>query len=81
MVYKNLSRVEGLQQNQDFHALGTLIEGLENLSMMELKPSWAQQLGWHLSCASVVHIAVTGSVSDKVQAADGEHTVDSTARK
>jgi two-component system, LuxR family, sensor kinase FixL len=44
VVYKNLSRVEGLQQNQDFQALGTLIEGLENLSTMELKPSWAQQL-------------------------------------
>ena len=44
VVYKNLSRVEGLQHNQDFQALGTLIEGLENLSVMELKPSWAQQM-------------------------------------
>jgi two-component system, LuxR family, sensor kinase FixL len=44
VVYKNLSRVEGMQENQDFHALGTLIEGLENLSVMELRPSWAQQL-------------------------------------
>ena len=35
-VYKNLSRLPGLQNNEDFHALGNLIEGLEKLSEMEL---------------------------------------------
>jgi len=35
-VYKNLSRLPELQNNQDFHALGSLIEGLEKLSEMEL---------------------------------------------
>ena len=35
-VYKNLSRLSGLQNNEDFHALGNLIEGLEKLSEMEL---------------------------------------------
>ena len=38
-VYKNLSRLSSLKENEDFRALGTLIEGLENLSKMELLPS------------------------------------------
>jgi two-component system sensor kinase FixL len=38
-VYKNLSRLSALKDNEDFRALGTLIEGLENLSEMELLPS------------------------------------------
>jgi len=38
-VYKNLSRLSSLKENEDFHALGTLIEGLEKLSEMELLPS------------------------------------------
>ena len=38
-VYKNLSRVSSLKDNEDFRALGTLIEGLEKLSEMELLPS------------------------------------------
>ena len=37
-VYKNLSRLPSLQDNEDFRALGTLIEGLEKLSEMELLP-------------------------------------------
>ena len=38
VVYKNLSRLPGLQSNEDFRALGTLIEGLGKLSAMELRP-------------------------------------------
>ena len=41
---RNLSRLHGMEENQDFHALGALIAGLENLSAMELRPSWAQGL-------------------------------------
>ena len=44
VVYKNLSGFHGMQENEDFRALGTLIGGLENLSEMELRPSWAQAL-------------------------------------
>jgi two-component system sensor kinase FixL len=39
VVHRNLARVESLQGNQDFEALGTVIEGLERLSSMELKTS------------------------------------------
>lgn len=39
VVHKNLSRVPGLQSNEDFRALGTLIEGLGQLSTMELRPA------------------------------------------
>ena len=39
VVHKNLSHVEGLQQNRDFQALGTLVEGLEKIAATELKPS------------------------------------------
>ncbi len=35
-VYKNLSRFPNLQNEEDFRALGSLIEGLEKLSEMEL---------------------------------------------
>jgi two-component system sensor kinase FixL len=38
-VYKNLSRRSSLKDDEDFRALGTLIEGLEKLSEMELLPS------------------------------------------
>jgi len=38
-VYRNLSRLSTLKGNEDFRALGTLIEGLEKLSEMELLPS------------------------------------------
>jgi two-component system, LuxR family, sensor kinase FixL len=39
VVHKNLSRLPGLQSNEDFRALGTLIEGLGKLAAMELKPA------------------------------------------
>jgi two-component system sensor kinase FixL len=38
-VYKNLSRLPSLKDNEDFRALGTLIQGLGKLSEMELLPS------------------------------------------
>jgi two-component system sensor kinase FixL len=44
VVHKNLSRLPGLQGNEDFRALGTLIEGLEKLSAMELRPAGDQHL-------------------------------------
>jgi PAS domain S-box-containing protein len=44
VVYKNLSGILSLQDNEDFRALGTLIEGLEKLSAMELLPSRDQSL-------------------------------------
>jgi len=44
VVYKNLSRLDGMAENEDFSALGALIAGLENLSAMELRPSWGQGL-------------------------------------
>jgi signal transduction histidine kinase len=39
VVHKNLSRVEALAGNEDFAALGTLIQGLEQLAGLELRPS------------------------------------------
>ncbi|HKM83838.1 MAG TPA: PAS domain-containing sensor histidine kinase [Candidatus Acidoferrum sp.] len=44
IVHKNLSRLPDLQNNEDFRALGTLIEGLGKLSAMELKPAADQHL-------------------------------------
>lgn len=44
VVHKNLSRLPGLQNNEDFRALGTLIEGLGKLSEMELRPAVDQHL-------------------------------------
>ena len=41
-VYKNLSQMPSLQNNEDFLALGSLIVGLEKLSEMELLPSLSQ---------------------------------------
>jgi two-component system, LuxR family, sensor kinase FixL len=42
VVHKNLSRVKGLQDNDDFQALSTLIQGLEKVSALELRPSPGQ---------------------------------------
>jgi two-component system sensor kinase FixL len=44
VVHKSLSRLPGLQSNEDFRALGTLIEGLGKLSAMELRPTSDQHL-------------------------------------
>ncbi len=39
VVQKNLSRVPELEHNEDFQALSTLIQGLEKVSALELRPS------------------------------------------
>ncbi len=43
-VHKNLSRLPALQDNEDFRALGLLIDGLEKLSELELLPPLDQTL-------------------------------------
>jgi two-component system, LuxR family, sensor kinase FixL len=43
VVHKNLTKVNELRGNLDFEALGTLIQGLEQISAMELRGSAAQQ--------------------------------------
>jgi len=43
-VHKNLSRLAVLQDNEDFRALGLLIDGLEKLSEMELLPPLDQTM-------------------------------------
>jgi signal transduction histidine kinase len=42
VVHKNLTKVSELRGNADFEALGTLIQGLEKLSAMELRSSAEQ---------------------------------------
>jgi PAS domain S-box-containing protein len=44
VVHKNLSRLPDLQSNEDFRALGTLVEGLGKVSAMELRPAVDQHL-------------------------------------
>jgi two-component system, LuxR family, sensor kinase FixL len=43
VVHKNLARVKALGGNADFEALGTLIEGLEKLSALELRTPSEQE--------------------------------------
>jgi two-component system, LuxR family, sensor kinase FixL len=42
VVHKNLSAVGDLKHNEDFHALSTLIQSLENVTALELRPSAEQ---------------------------------------
>lgn len=42
VVQKNLSRVRELENNEDFQALSTLIQSLEKVSALELRPSAAE---------------------------------------
>jgi two-component system, LuxR family, sensor kinase FixL len=44
VMHKNLSRLPTLQKNEDFRALGTLVEGLAKLSAMELRPAVDQHI-------------------------------------
>lgn len=44
VVHKNLSKLPELQNNEDFRALSTLIEGLGKLSAMELRPAMDQHV-------------------------------------
>jgi PAS domain S-box-containing protein len=43
VVHKNLTKVSELRGNLDFEALGTLIQGLEQISAMELRSSTKQR--------------------------------------
>lgn len=43
VVHKNLTKINALQDNADFAALGTLIHGLEQISAMELRGSAEQR--------------------------------------
>ncbi|MGH7784952.1 MAG: sensor histidine kinase, partial [Candidatus Binatia bacterium] len=45
VVQKNLSRLSELQHNEDFHALGMLIQSLEKISSLELRRSPTQSAG------------------------------------
>jgi two-component system sensor kinase FixL len=49
VVNRNLAKLPCLEDNEDFAALGTLIEGLEKLSSMELQPSNEQLRSLELS--------------------------------
>lgn len=42
VVHQNLSHVKSLESNRDFVALGTLVEGLEKIAALELKPATEQ---------------------------------------
>jgi len=42
VVHKNLSGVRELEHNEDFHALSTLIQSLEKVSALELRPPAAE---------------------------------------
>jgi len=42
VVHKNLSRMKGLEANEDFQALGSLIQSLERVSALELGSAAAQ---------------------------------------
>ncbi|HEY6254097.1 MAG TPA: ATP-binding protein [Candidatus Angelobacter sp.] len=44
VVYKNLTHVPRLRDNRDFEALGTLVEGLEKIAALDVKPSGDQTL-------------------------------------
>ena len=45
VVHKNLSRVRGLEPNEDFRALGTLMQSLEKISAQELRSAPDQSAG------------------------------------
>jgi two-component system sensor kinase FixL len=49
VVNRNLAKLPCLETNEDFAALGTLIEGLERLSSLELQPSTEQLRSLELS--------------------------------
>lgn len=44
VVYRNLSHLASLEDNRDFQALGTLVEGLEKIASLDIKPSSEQSL-------------------------------------
>jgi len=42
VVHRNLSRVQELQNNEDFHALGNLVESLQRVAALELRTTVGQ---------------------------------------
>lgn len=42
VVHRNLSYVKGVEENRDFIALGTLVEGLEKIAALDLRPATEQ---------------------------------------
>jgi C4-dicarboxylate-specific signal transduction histidine kinase len=53
VVYTNLSRHAALAQNEDFRALGTLVEGLGKIATLELKQTTGSQ---ELSAVDLYHL-------------------------
>jgi PAS domain S-box-containing protein len=43
-VYRYLSQFPDIGKHKDFQVLGSLVEGLENLAKMELRPAWLTDL-------------------------------------
>lgn len=43
-VYRYLSKFPDISKHKDFQVLGSLVEGLENLAKMELRPAWLTDL-------------------------------------
>ncbi|HEY6308648.1 MAG TPA: ATP-binding protein [Candidatus Angelobacter sp.] len=44
VVHRNLSHVKSMEDNRDFLALGTLVEGLEKIAALDLRPATEQSL-------------------------------------
>jgi len=44
VVHRNLSHVAPLSNNRDFHALGNLVEGLEKVASLDVRPSTIENL-------------------------------------
>ena len=53
LTYKNLSRMPELQESDDFRLLGSLVDGLERLSAIELQPG-EQQPASYVELSSVL---------------------------
>lgn len=53
VVHKNLSSIKELEGNEDFHALSTLIQSLEKVSALEVRPS-PEQSGAAVDLTSVL---------------------------
>jgi PAS domain S-box-containing protein len=45
VVHRNLSHVAPLANNRDFQALGTLVEGLEKIASLDVRPPTGEHLG------------------------------------
>lgn len=54
VIYENLARIAGLRQNQDFEALGALVETLNHIAQWELKQAAAPGQAGSLDLAEVL---------------------------